>query len=815
MKNNYKSLALTLLMSAMLVTKVYSQCLGGVNFGSATLGGFQATFLNITTCAFGGERSVLTVNFLAGVYNFNGTGGGGNYLTLYNSSNQVVAHGPAPLTNITFTATGTYYLQVNTNSTCGTDNACHTLQWQCLNLPCVGTPAAANSVSGSSLVCLGAFTSLSLSTTYTNTGSLTIQWESSTTGPNGTYANVPGGITNAISSPTLGTNTSFRAIITCTNGGVFTTTTTPVDVSVGAPAVSNAVTNLTLVCPGMTSSLSLSSSYVGVSYSWEHATQSSVGPYTVVPAGTTAVTSGTTANFVSGALNVPTYFRAILSCSAATSFSTIVNYAFVNVAGTTTSSVPYHEGFEGVGVNNFMPNCSWSASSPTTICQTYTVAAANNRIPNDGSKFASFKSSTAANGDYFYSNGIQLEPGVTYSASVWYITDGALGWTEFSLLYGTSQSTTGLTNIASVNSPIIANTAYKSLSGTFTVASSGLYFLGIKCKGSASNFFTFDDLRITIPCSVNSPSLSSTIPSVACSGQAILCSATGADTYFWVNNSASTANTNISLNGSSNITVVGTNSASGCSSTVSALVNVLPSPPISVSATDNATFVCKGSSILLNATGAGVGGQYSWTTGTTGISISVSPTVATSYTVTGTNQNNCSASAPINLAVKDAPTVQAIASSTIICAGENVTLTATGADTYTWSSNNSFVLGVQAVLAPSYGTLYNLEGSNSSGCHAKATTSISVSPCIGINEINGTLNNTQLYPNPNNGQFTLEFTNENEKVIEVLDLTGRLVLTTKSNGNKTEINMSEFSAGVYYVRIKEGNATHILKAVKQ
>ena len=64
------------------------------------------------------------------------------------------------------------------------------------------------------------------------------------------------------------------------------------------------------------------------------------------------------------------------------------------VAGTTTNTVPYFEGFEGITQNNQLPNCSWMATSPGTICLTYTGTpppTVYNRIPKSGTKFGSFR----------------------------------------------------------------------------------------------------------------------------------------------------------------------------------------------------------------------------------------------------------------------------------------------------------------------------------------------------------------------------------------------------------------------------------------
>jgi hypothetical protein len=679
---------------------------------------------------------------------------------------------------------------------------------------CTAAPNSNAATVNTPSLCPGLGVNLGLSP-MPNTGGLTFQWEESPT-LGGFYTSVPNATTSSFNTPTLSTSAAYRAIITCTNGSPITVTTTPVMVNVGPPAISNATTAIPLLCPGLTSSVGLNATYQGVGFLWQSSTLSAVGPWGTATTGTTAATSGTLPNYVSSPLNVTTYFQAVLSCTAAPSLSTVSNPVTINIAGTTTNTVPYYESFEGVGVNNFMPNCSWAASNPTIINQTYTTANTFFRIPNTGSKFASFKGGTNPNGDYFYTNGIYLEPGITYSASVDYITDGTIAWTEFGMHLGTTQAVTSLTNLVNVNSSFIANTFYKNLSQTFTVGTAGLYYLAIKCKGASNgNFLTFDDVSITAPCSINSPSLSVSGPTAVCSGQPFTYNVTGADSYVWSNNGATTSSVNLTLTGTSPVVVVGTSSISSCSSTLSTLVNVNQSPPIAVSAANNSTYVCKGSSLMLFASGAGQGGLYTWSSGTTGISISVSPTVQTSYTVSGTNANGCNATAVQVVGVKNLPSVNAIASSNNMCAKESVTLTATGANSYTWASNNTYIVGTQVVVSPFTSTTFSVSGSDNFNCEAKTTVSVNVSECVGINELKNELSATLLYPNPTNGLFTLEFANDSKKTIEVVDITGRVVLSAQSNALTTDLNISELSAGVYYVNVKENDASKTLRVVKQ
>src|SRR5207253_7198962 len=101
-----------------------------------------------------------------------------------------------------------------------------------------------------------------------------------------------------------------------------------------------------------------------------------------------------------------------------------------------------------------------------------------------GSKFASFYYSPSGT-NYFYTNAIQMYAGVTYSASVWFATNyyGDLNWTDMSIMVGPNQTTVGLVPVASTNGPA-ASSGYKSLSNTFTVATSGIYYVAIRGTNS-------------------------------------------------------------------------------------------------------------------------------------------------------------------------------------------------------------------------------------------------------------------------------------------------------------------------------------------
>lgn len=249
----------------------------------------------------------------------------------------------------------------------------------------------------------------------------------------------------------------------------------------GVPQSGTISANPSVICPNTSATLTLlgASTGSGLAYQWYASTTNSMGPYAPIPG------AGSAIYITSPSASVTTWYQAVISCTYSNLNSTS-NQISVGIAGTTTNSIPYSEGFEGLIVNNQLPNCSWKASNMPQTCQTYISQDLNNRIPRTGSKFASFYYSPAST-SYFYTNGLDLKAGVTYSASVWYTTEyyTYTNWTNLSLLIGPNQSTLGLQAVAS-SSGTAASPNYKSLSNTFTVASSGIYYLAIRANSSGA-----------------------------------------------------------------------------------------------------------------------------------------------------------------------------------------------------------------------------------------------------------------------------------------------------------------------------------------
>ncbi len=219
-----------------------------------------------------------------------------------------------------------------------------------------------------------------------------------------------------------------------------------------------------------------------------------------------------------------------------------------------------------------------------------------------------------------------------------------------------------------------------------------------------------------------------------CSGRSVVLSATGASIYQW------TPTTGLSNPNSMNTTalpmttttyhVVGINGF-GCSDTDSVVVTVLPSPVVN---TSNNLNLCSGRSAQLNVT-AGPGVTYLWTPAlglscTTCPNPVANPTNQTTYTVVGTDPaNGCTDTGYVAIYILPSPTVTATASQAVVCSGQSVSLSATGATSYSWSPAIGLACQTcQSTTAlPNATRTYQVVGATN-GCTDTANVTVTVNP---------------------------------------------------------------------------------------
>ena len=165
---------------------------------------------------------------------------------------------------------------------------------------------------------------------------------------------------------------------------------------------------------------------------------------------------------------------------------------------------------------------------------------------------------------------------------------------------------------------------------------------------------------------------------------------------------------------------------------------------------------------------------------------------------------DCDSIVNLVLTVHEAPEVT-ISGNTNIYSGEGATLTASGADTYLWSTGETTA---SITVYPSATATYSVVGTTN-GCDDEAEVTVNVTVGVGENE----LENTKVYPNPTNGELKIECLGMRE--ISVFMPNGQCVENIYVNDDAYTLNMSEYKSGVYYVKITtKDNAVKVCKSVK-
>lgn len=182
----------------------------------------------------------------------------------------------------------------------------------------------------------------------------------------------------------------------------------------------------------------------------------------------------------------------------------------------------------------------------------------------------------------------------------------------------------------------------------------------------------------------------------------------------------------------------------GCTATSTVLVSITNPPTITATAVGP---TCLGSTITVASTpmgGSGIYPSFVWT-GPNSFSANVEdpapfpgvPAAAGTYTVTVTDNANCSATASVTLAVNGVPSILA-GSNSPVCEGATMFLNSTpsgGSGTYSlfkWAGPDNYVASIEdpagtSTTLASAGT-YTVTVTDSNGCTSTATTAVTIVP---------------------------------------------------------------------------------------
>ncbi|WP_317899237.1 VPS10 domain-containing protein [Aurantibacillus circumpalustris] len=297
-----------------------------------------------------------------------------------------------------------------------------------------------------------------------------------------------------------------------------------------------------------------------------------------------------------------------------------------------------------------------------------------------------------------------------------------------------------------------------------------------------------------------------------CAGSSVIFSASGANIYSWSNGGGASSTATYSPLSSSVYTVTGT--SVGCSASKTISVIVIPNSTISISGSNA---ICAGDVVSLTASGAST---YTWSNATSGAIINVSPTVTTTYSVTGASGSSCKPTASTTILVNPLPDVLISSKDTVICLYESISLNVTGALSYTWNPGGP--AGSSLTFTPAVTTTYYCTGVDANGCSKTSAFTASVSFCSGEKTL--LLNKTlySIFPNPTKGKLTLATSSSSEKAmnLEVMDVSGKIVfkqqLSFTNSEKQIDINISELSSGTYFIKlVSEKEVSTQLRIIKE
>ncbi|MDI1354976.1 MAG: T9SS type A sorting domain-containing protein [bacterium] len=190
------------------------------------------------------------------------------------------------------------------------------------------------------------------------------------------------------------------------------------------------------------------------------------------------------------------------------------------------------------------------------------------------------------------------------------------------------------------------------------------------------------------------------------------------------------------------------------------------------------------------------------------------------YTVSLISSNNFGIGAikTQTITVSLMPILVVSANSPTVCWQEPFTLSASGANTYTWS-NGGGNASAATYTAPGFNWTYTLTGANGA-CFAKQTISVTVTNCTGISDLRSDKYTFKVYPNPATDKLNIQCGMVGGVSLVITDVSGKIIreqnLLFKKENEDIQLNISNLLKGVYFVKITQPQGeTQSIKFVKE
>lgn len=439
------------------------------------------------------------------------------------------------------------------------------------------------------------------------------------------------------------------------------------------------------------------------------------------------------------------------------------NYPIIRLKSTTTGNVYYAKTFNWnlTDVATGSTPTSTEFTIPSTLpLSTYWLWVTANGVASDSVLFTPFPllSSTLTppaicSGDTFNYTPVSI------------VNTATLTWTRAAV--------TGISN-AAITNPQSTN-PHEALINTTANPISVVYAYAITANGCT----IYENVTVVVN---PAPVVTISGTTVLCAGNSTTLTATGGPSYLWSTGSTSASITVVPID--SEIYTVTVTNGYGCNTVASQMIIVHPNP-VPVITPSGPTAFCQGDSVSLICD---VHPSYNWSTGSTSDFIEV--TTSGTYTVTVSNVFGCTGTASYTVTVYPLPAVP-----TITIHGD--TLHSSSATGNQWYLNNVMIGGAtnQDYIVTQNGN-YTVTVTDAHGCSASSTI---MATSVGINEIKTSLSTVVIYPNPNDGNFTISNVPFAIYDLRITDVIGKEVYRqTITNSSNSNIDISQLSNGIYF-----------------
>ncbi len=419
-----------------------------------------------------------------------------------------------------------------------------------------------------------------------------------------------------------------------------------------------------------------------------------IDPPTVTASGDTSICQGAGPVILTAApVNNDTLFwnpggDTTFSISVNPSVTTVYTVTAGNLCGTATDTA----------VVTVLPLPLVSASADTNICAGNTITL-----------------SATGNGSFLWSPGGQTSPSITvnpavpttYRVSVTNSCGTVTDSVHIGMLPQPSASISGAQSICLGDSVLLT----VSGTGTFTWMPGNFTGSSVWVKPQSATTYTVtattlcgSDTDTQTVAVIPQPSVTAPADTAICPGGQAVLAAAGTGSFTWMPGNLAGSTITVSPSATTTYTVTATNSCGQATDTVT--VDVLSLPSVSAPAHQN---ICPGGQVTVTAIGVGI---FSWMPGNyTGNTVTLSPQATTVYTITSTTQCG-TVSDTFSVTVLPQPSVTAWPDTTI-CAGNPVTLYASGTGSFGWNPGN--LSGSSITVSPLTTTEYTVTATNACG----------------------------------------------------------------------------------------------------